>query len=370
MSANKIYKGTPTKDGRCYYFRKSKNNKQYTSKKYKTREECEKALSMFILKNDNPINIKFDLIANEYFEDLKIKKKLSTYYSYHTIYTKSIYPYFKSKYINKITIKEINKWKDTMSFKNYALSHLNNLYSLLNSIFKFACKNYSIPFNPVPIVGRFEKKNDEIIEDKEKLRYITLNDFNKFINVIDNSLWKTFFIFAFYTGMRKGEIQALNWNDIDFNKKEIKVNKTLSSKTNATFKITNTKNTHNRVIKMSNTLFNYLLAYKKEQINYIDFKDSWFVFGGPIHLSSTTIDRYKHHYFEMSGVNEITMHEFRHSHVSLLINEYIKSGQTDTSKFFVMMSDRMGHTIDVMQKTYMHLFPAVQDEIVNLLDNL
>ena len=27
-----IYKGTPTKDGRCYYFRKIKNGEQYTSK--------------------------------------------------------------------------------------------------------------------------------------------------------------------------------------------------------------------------------------------------------------------------------------------------------------------------------------------------
>ena len=64
------------------------------------------------------------------------------------------------------------------------------------------------------------------------------------------------------------------------------------------------------------------------------------------------------------------MHEFRHSHVSLLINEYIKSGQTDTTKFFIMMSNRLGHTIDVMQKTYMHLFPSIQDEIVDLLNNL
>ena len=87
-------------------------------------------------------------------------------------------------------------------------------------------------------------------------------------------------------------------------------------------------------------------------------------------MPSTNIDRHKHKYFELSGVREITIHEFRHSHVSLLINEYLKSGQTDTAKFFVMMSNRMGHTIEVMQKTYMHLFPTVQDEIVDLLDNL
>ena len=69
------------------------------------------------------------------------------------------------------------------------------------------------------------------------------------------------------------------------------------------------------------------------------------------------------------------MHEFRHSHVSLLINEYVKvskdkSMKIDTTKFFLMMSNRMGHTIQVMQETYMHLFPTIQDEIVELLDNL
>lgn len=35
-----------------------------------------------------------------------------------------------------------------------------------------------------------------------------------------------------------------------------------------------------------------------------------------------------------------------------------------------MLSDRMGHTIQGMQETYMHLFPTTQDEIVDLLDNL
>ena len=285
-----IFKGKPTKDGRCYYFRKSKNNKQYTSRKYKTREECQKALSMFVLKNDNPMNIRFDLVSEDYFKDLQSRKKLSTYYSYKTIYQKNILPFFKTKYINKITVKDLNEWKDTMLSKNYSLNHLNNMYSLLNSIFKFACKNYSIGNNPVQLIGRFEKRNDKVLEDRDRLRYITLNDFNKFINVIEDNTWRTFFIFAFYTGMRKGEIQALTWKDVNFNKKEITVSKTLASKTIATYKITNTKNAHNRIIKMSNILYNNLKEYKKQQQVYTDFTDEWFVFGGPIHLASTTID--------------------------------------------------------------------------------
>ena len=46
-----IHKGSPTKDGRTYYFKKYKDGRDYTSKKYLTKEECEKAESKFILKN-------------------------------------------------------------------------------------------------------------------------------------------------------------------------------------------------------------------------------------------------------------------------------------------------------------------------------
>lgn len=103
---------------------------------------------------------------------------------------------------------------------------------------------------------------------------------------------------------------------------------------------------------------------------YTDFKESWFVFGNTRFLPMENIDRNRRKYFKLSGVKQITNHEFRHSHVSLLINEFVKSGGTDTTKFFLMMSNRMGHTIEVMQKTYMHLFPTIQNEIVDLLDNL
>ena len=57
-----IFKGTPTKDGRCWYFRKSKNGVQYNSKKYLTKEECLKAESKFILKKDKFGSVGFGTI--------------------------------------------------------------------------------------------------------------------------------------------------------------------------------------------------------------------------------------------------------------------------------------------------------------------
>jgi len=295
-----------------------------------------------------------------------------------TIITKlnlKFYEYAESNqnfYINDINVSLVNNLKLELAKKGFKITYLNKLYTILKSIFDFAMRNYGIELNPVTIAGQFQCKNDEVITDEEKLRYITYEQFKQFISVVDDIIWKTFFIFLYYTGMRKGEIQALNWNDIKFDTNEIIVNKTLSIKTKASYKITSTKNYINRKIKMSKTLKEQLIFYKQEMMKYSDFNEKWFVFGCGRFMPQITIDRKKHYYFEKAGLKqyEITIHEFRHSHVSLLINEYIKSGQTDTTKFFLMMSNRMGHSISVMQKTYMHLFPTIQNEIVDILNNL
>ena len=363
-----IYKGTPTKDGRCWYFRKSKNGVQYNSKKFMTKEECSKAESKFILKNDNPINKRFDLVAEEYFESLKEYRKQSTIETYIQAYNKHIYPYFKSSYINQVNNQDIRNWSEKVLKNDYNPRYLNKIFYLIKAIFDYGVKFYDLEHNPVVYVGKFEKK--EIVKDEEKLRYITKEEFDTFIKVVDIPLWHTFFTTLYYTGARKGELMALTWEDINWNTKEISINKTLFVKLKGRVDTTSTKNNLNRKIKMSKTLYEELYSYYLTQKTYTDFKESWYVFNGSTYLKPTTIDRYKHLYFEKSGVHEITIHEFRHSHVSLLINEYLKSGQTDTKKFFVMMSNRMGHTIGVMQKCYMHMFPSVQDEIVDLLDNL
>lgn len=365
-----IYENNPTKDGRKYFFKKYKNNKHYSSEKYKTPDEVVKAYAMYELKNDTPINKKFDLVAEDYFNNLYKIKKESTAYCYKSAYQLHIYPFFKSSYINHINIQDIRKWAEMIDKKGFSIRYMNKIYDILKCIFDFSMKNYNLDSNPVKIFGRFQKKNEEVIKDEEKIKYITLEQFNQLISVIDNIMWKTFFITLFYTGARKSEIQALTWEDINFNNNEISINKIISVKTKEHFKITSTKNNLNRKIKMSKTLKDSLLIYKQNRQQYKDFSEKWYVFGDIRFLPQTTIDRNKHKYFLESKVPEITIHEFRHSHVSLLINKYIKSGQTDTTKFFIMMSNRMGHTIDVMQKTYMHLFPTIQDEIVDLLDNL
>lgn len=376
-----IYKDkTPTKDGRCWYFKVYKkdfegNNKAYKSKRYSTKKEAQEEEALFLLKRDNPTHKSFKLVANDFFKNLYKENKESTVSTYVTAYNKHIAQFFEKYNIDEINIKEIKNWKETLETKGYKASYLNKLYNVLKSIFDFAIVNYGLSINPVEKLGRFKEKKDKVIETEQKIRYITYDDFQTFISAIDNNMWKTFFMFLYYTGMRKGEALALTWKDIDLDNNVIKVNKTLYSKIKGKYTITSTKNNLNREIKLSKTIKDQLIDYKNEVKKYTDFKNSWFVFGNTRFLPPTTIDRHKNYYFELSGVNPITIHEFRHSHVSLLINEYIKTSKEknvkiDTAKFFLMMSNRMGHSVEVMQRIYLHLFPTAQDEIVDILDNL
>lgn len=360
-----VYKDThKTRDGRCWYFRVQIDGVPYKSKRYLTKEEAKKEEAIYRLNHKKTNSVLFEVVADAYFDSLKSFCKYSTIYTYQKDYNKHICPFFAHKDIFSINILDYNLWCEDLSKKDLSAKYLNKINSLLRNIFQYAIINYDLPSNPV--VKTFKEHSQ--IQTESKLRYITKEEFDKFISVVDDPMWKLFFEFLFYTGCRKGELLCLTWNDINLENKVITINKTL-------YKIHDNKPTTNktnqvRQIYLNDAFVRELAQYKRNRMSFKDFSNEWYVFGDVITLATTTIERKKHHYFEISGVKEITIHEFRHSHVSMLVNEYLKSGNTDSTKFFIMMSQRLGHSIEVMQRTYLHLFPNTQDDIVNMLNKL
>lgn len=313
-------------------------------------------------------------VINKYINELTIYNKESTIYGHSSVIKNNILPFFdKNKKIYDINENDIINWHEWLKKKNYSIRYKNKCHMIMMSIIETAIKFYKLRVNVARLIGNFKiEANDKekVIKNEEKLNYITYDEFKTFINSINDDFWKTFFNFTYFTGMRKGEIQALTWNDIDFQKKTIYVTKTLTVKTRQSkWKITSTKNLKNRKIDMDNNLLNIMYTYFNKIKKEKNFDSSNFVFGNDEPLKQHKIDTNKDKYFKLSGVKRITLHQFRHSHVSFLINEYVKNGQTDAAKFFIITSARMGHTIEVMQNTYLHLFDDIQKEIVDLINN-
>lgn len=371
-----IYKDkSKTKDGRCWYFKVYKKDfsgvsKAYKSKRYLTKKEAEEEQALFLLKKDNPTHKNFRLVALDFFKNFETIRKRSTVQSYLYVYSKHISPYFDVFDIGSINIPILNNFREIALKRGYSVNYLNKINNVLNSILDYSVINYGLSSNLNKLIGPYQARKDKVIKDEDKIRYITYEEFQKFISVINDLKWKAFFSMLYYTGMRKGEQLALTFEDIKDD--TIIVNKTLYTKIKGTYSITSTKNNLNRTIKMNKSLYVVMQEYISYMKQFKDYKDSWFLFGGPTYLGLSTIDRYKHKYFLLSGVHEITIHEFRHSAVSLLASEVIKkaNGKVDTARFFLQMSKRFGHSPEVMQRTYMHLFKDNQDEIVDILDNL
>ena len=361
-----VYKDThKTKDGRCFYFQVMIDRKLYKSKRYMTSQEAKQAEAKYILNHKQLNSIKFSIVAECFFDEIKRIRKLSTYQTYIEVYGKHIKPYFNDLDLNSINVPKLRNFREKCLKMNYSTRYLNKINNVLNLILDYGAANYGVS-NLNKALGNYQEKQDKVI--KEKIRYMTYDEYLRFISVIDDLTYKTLFMFLYLTGVRIGECLALTFDDI--NNDTISINKTIYTKIKGTYTITSTKNNLNRIIKMDKSLYNQLNEYINYMKSFTDFDSKWFLFGGTRFLAPTTISRYKHKYFELAGVREITLHEFRHSHVSLLINQYLKTGNTDSTKFFLMMSSRMGHTVDVMQRTYMHLFPQSQDDIVDILNNL
>ena len=104
---------------------------------------------------------------------------------------------------------------------------------------------------------------------------------------------ENFFEMLYYLGLRKGEIQALTWNDIDFKKNQISINKTFTTKIKGEDWTITTPKTKNsiRILPLTEKIVNDLLYLNNKAIQFSDFKNKWFVFGNSVPFRETTITR-------------------------------------------------------------------------------
>ena len=150
----------------------------------------------------------------------------------------------------------------------------------------------------------------------------------------------------YFSGCRPGEIMALKFSDL--NKYYLSINKTIDEhcdkKTKTRLINTPKTLTSNRIVYINKFLYKNLLNLKNLYIKkYEDENYDYFIFGGKKPLAPTTINRYKKKACNKANLKPIRLHDFRHSHATLLINKKVP---------LKVVSSRLGHsktstTIDI-----------------------
>ncbi|MFR7589835.1 MAG: tyrosine-type recombinase/integrase [Longibaculum sp.] len=320
----------------------------------------------------NPKNVLFEDMTNNYLRYKKTKWKGSTINSNTKRIYDKILPFFQGMRIYDITTEDIMDWKDYISNQHYSLDYSLSLYNILSNMFKYSMRVYDLPRNTVAMVGTF-KRPDEL---NKEMNFWTYDEFSLFIKHCDDIMWKSYFSTLYFTGMRKGESQAIKWNDINFTNKTIKISKTLTTKLSQEekskglkYKITPPKTqTSNRIIKIPDMLVDLLKRYYESEKEIDGFNDDCFVFGTHRFTPDTSIRRNYMKYLNMTNTLEkthikpIRIHDFRHSHASDLINRGAN---------IKLVSMHLGHKdVNETLNTYTHLFPSAEDELMNTYDNI
>ena len=160
-------------------------------------------------------NKKMNYYIEIFLKSSYIRNKRSTYTIYEYMIYKHIYPYFKDYRASNIDISTILSFIEFLSSNGLKNKSIKDILVLLNSILKLANISLDIPY---PKLG-----NNKIKVFSREEQYLLEKELLKDITPITLGIY-----LSLYTGLRIGEICALNIHDIDFKKKKIYIRHTLT----------------------------------------------------------------------------------------------------------------------------------------------
>lgn len=314
---------------------------------------------------------------------ITVDELFEKYEKYHAIDTKQtthentmrrlrlrVLPYFEGKRLDKITQEDFAEWKVKINALNLETSTKQTIFKTFVAFLNYAVKMDHIQKNGLAALGNF-KDTEKVEKPPEPIRYYTSEQFEQFIgiakancNTIKDWDYYVFFCIAYFTGARKGEIHALKWSDIDGNIWRIRSSISQKVKNVADYK-TGTKNkSSNRDLQLPEPLIAVLNEHKEryKELAKERFNENKLVCGYDLSLRDTTLRDRCIKYAKLAGVPEITIHEFRHSHASLLANEGINIQE---------VARRLGHAnVQETWNTYAHLYPREEERAVVILNKV
>jgi len=335
------------------------NRKQFERKGFNTKKEAQQAEIDFKMcdKSDKSKITFYDLWV-EYRNSKKLQLKTQSFRSVESRFKNHILPYFKDYKINKITNSVYLKWQIEIEKKGFKHKYNSSLHGAMVNILNYAIRFYGLKDNIATLTGNFRRKT----ELKKKVDFWTIDEFSKFINCVDNFVYKVLFETLYYTGLRQGEALALNWND--YKDGYLDITKTISKETVDKKRVINTPKTDKsiRQVKLDDELISKLNELKSYYQKFEGFEDGWFIFGGLNPLSPSTIGRKKDKYCVIAEVKKIRIHDFRHSHASLLLSMNVP---------ITVISERLGHSdINMTLNTYSHMIPKDEDKAIIILNRM
>lgn len=331
----------------CYEITYYINGKQVRKSGFKTKLEAQEALPNVTRSYSKNLNVleMINIYINEHCACQCKETTIELYKGYKGNFKKIHYTQAK-----KINGRDINKlileWKND-GIKNKSI---NNLIGFLTACFNYAIDNKLISINPITKKHRQPRKH-------EKIQYLTEDEMYLFKQIInkypDNK--RLALLLDMHTGLRIGELLALEWSDIDFNNKLLNVNKQYYKR-----KLTTPKTIESvRKIDLDDIILQELWEYKRslKVLHKLIFCGD----NGSYWDRAKFIDNYFKKAMKAIGHPDYSFHALRHTHAAFLL-----SNEVDIK----YVQERLGHTdAKTTLNTYDHIMPKTKSKVSKLFAN-
>lgn len=227
--------------------------------------------------------------------------------SYWRIYELYVKPLFAKKRLDQIKASDLARWQNDL-LKERSGKTVRTIRTVFQTILEDAMMDEIINFNPFKRV-----KAPVATESREKKPFLM----DEMFMIIDAmpQLMQCYFAIGFFTGMRTGEIIGLQWNDIDWDARIIKVRRSRRQGMETKPK---TKSSI-RDVEILDALLPYLEKHRK-----LCDTSSVYIFETYMGQPFNTCDKISSHYWKPTlqklGIPYRNLYQMRHSFASLMIS--------------------------------------------------
>ena len=326
-------------------------------KHQKTAQDCKD----FIAEHERTLLLgrnNTDITFSEFAKDIPLTKgNKATNETMQMVYDKHIEPFFGNYKIREISRADINEWINT-NLVGYAPATLKKYLRLVNTVLEYAVVDKVIDTNPAKLI---------YIEGDKRLRIpqpLTPDELFDFINIWDNDPvlkeHANFVTALAFTGMRPSECSALRWENVDLEKKELKVRETFKRNSDGSIYLSDELKTPRA--RRTLAIPEYLLGrlqFRKDTNPHDEFVFSSYE-GKPILLSN-----FRNRYWERALLKTTSSidvpYDLRHTFSAIMHSTGISVWD---------LSTMLGHSNPTTTiQWYGTWFESANHEAVNTLDN-
>ena len=303
------------------------------------------------------------MMVEEYLNSRRVNLKAYSFSIISNIINKHFLNYFEKLNLNEVKPKDINDYYLSLASLDLKPKTKNNIISTIMvfidwlDIMEYLCPSIKRKFKQIikafPLTEA--PKSDYLSLEEIKILFSAMN-----IKSLEDRREKLMIQVLLFSGLRKSELRALTFDDIDVDNSCINVNKQLQSiningKLNEVL-VEYTKTNKNRVISIPKWMIKELEKYRK--IYYRKKNHSNIIFP----YKSVRINRILNKHLINAGLRHVKIHDLRHSYCTMLYDNGANS------KF---VQRQLGHASEKTSRDiYEHLTSKMMENGIDIINNL